>query len=295
LSVFTKGLHLMRGPRAFWIGMALTAFASGCRSCDRVESALRARETDVRELREELERSELYNQALQQELRMMRGETCPQPAEQPCVGYPVRSLTLGRQTGGRDTDCGDGDNALQVVMEPRDPEGQAIKAPGTALIQALEITSEGLKRPLSAWEISAEQLRQSWRSGLLTTGYVVTLRWKICPATEKMRIVAQLRLTDGRVFEADKDVTIRLPPAQKRSVTQPMPPADPAPATPQEKSTLPPPKPVDPPDSGPSIDQPAQGTTIQKDRLAPTVWRAVRPPSAVPAAQILRPVLTSDK
>jgi hypothetical protein len=271
----------MRGPQAVWIGMALMALASGCRSCDQVESALRAREHDVRELREELERSELYNLALQQELRMMRGETCPQPFEQPCMGYPVRSLTLGRQTGGRDVACGDGDDALQVVLEPRDPEGQSIKVPGTALIQVLEITAEGLKRPLSTWDISAEQLRQSWRTGLLTTGYVLCLRWKIYPATEKLRVVAQLRLTDGRMFEADKDVTIRLPPAQKRVITQPMPPVDPAPTP--EKPTLPPPKPVDPPESGPSIEQPAS------ESAAPTVWRAVRPPSSAPAAQILQP------
>jgi hypothetical protein len=284
----------MRGPRAFWIGMALTAFASGCRSCDRVESALRARETDVRELREELERSELYNQALQHELKMMRGETCPQPAEQPFVGYPVRSLTLGRQTGARDADCEAGDGALQVLLEPRDPENQPIKAPGTALIQVLEVTSEGLKRPLSAWEISAEQLRQSWRSGLLTTGYVLSLRWKIPPATEKLRVVAQLRLTDGRVFEADKDVTIHLPVTPRRPVTQPMPPAEPAPAPPQEKQILPPPEPVDPPDSGPSIEQPARGTAAPKEQAAPTIWRAVRPPQAAPAAQILRPVPATE-
>ncbi len=283
----------MRGPRAFWISMALTAFASGCRSCDRVESALRTRENEVRELREELERSELYNQALQQELRVMRGETCAQPGEQPCVGYPVRSLTLGRQTGGRDADCGEGDSALQVVMEPRDPEGQPIKAPGTALIQVLEITSEGLKRPLSAWEISADQMRQSWRSGLLTTGYVLTLRWKIHPATDKLRVVAQLRLTDGRVFEADKDITIRLPAGAKRSAAPPMPPADPVPVP--DKTPLPPPQPVDPSDADPVIEQPARGTAPAKESLAPTLWRAVRPPSVAPAAQILRPVVPSDK
>jgi hypothetical protein len=279
----------MRGPGAFWIGMALTAFASGCRSCDRVESELRARENDVRELREGLERSELYNQALQQELRAMRGETCPQPGEQPAVGYPVRSLRLGRQTGSRDGDGGPCDDALQVVLEPLDPEGQSIKAPATALIEALEITPEGLKRPLSAWEIPAEQLRQSWRSGLLTTGYVLSLRWKISPSTEKLRVVAHLKLTDGRVFEADRDVTVRLPPAQRRPVVQPMPPADPPPAAPAEKHVLPPPSPVDPPDAGPSVEQPVGATTAQKTSVAPPVWRPVRQQPSAPAAQILRP------
>ncbi len=282
----------MRGPRAFWIGLALATFGSGCRSCERVESELRARENDVRELRDELGRNESYYQALQHELRMMRGETCPQPGEQPIVGWPVRSLTLGRQTGGRDIDGGAADDSLQVVLEPRDPENQPIKAPGTALIQVMEVTPEGLKRPLTTWEIPADQLRQSWRSGLLTTGYILNLRWKIHPTMEKLRVVAQFRLTDGRVFEADKDFTVRLPPGQQKSIITPMPPADsPTPSPPsREKDTLPPPKPVDPVEAGPSIEQPVQGTTLQKIPIPATIWRPVPPQPVVPAARIMRPV-----
>src|SRR5439155_23896488 len=54
------------------------------------------------------------------------------------------------------------------------------------------------------------KLRQSWRSGLLSTGYHVTLLWQTVPRTEKMRIVAQFMPLEGGAFEAEKDVTIRL-------------------------------------------------------------------------------------
>ena len=100
----------MRWPAALLFGMALVALGSGCRSCDPVESELRAREQDVRELREELERSQLYNQALQQELGAVRGEPCT-PDGKPVAAYPVRSVALGRQTGGRPSDHGPGDDA----------------------------------------------------------------------------------------------------------------------------------------------------------------------------------------
>jgi hypothetical protein len=288
----------MRGPLAILFGLALAAFTSGCRSCDRVESELRARENDLREARAELERSDAYNQALQAELRAVRGEICPLPGEQPVVGYPVRALVLGRQTGGRDSDSGRGDDALQVVLEPRDPEGQSIKVPGMALVQVLEVTPEGLKRPLSTWEISPEELRKSWRSSLLGTGYFLTLPWKIPPATEKLRVVAQFRLTDGRMFEADKDVTVRLPPSPRR----PMPPADDTLPPTRERDVLPPPQPVDPPKppppdpTGPSLDPSARGQPSPTEPGAPVVWRAVRPPTppVVPAAQILKPVLLHD-
>ena len=44
------------------------------------------------------------------------------------------------------------------------------------------------------------------------------LPWKVWPSTEKLRVIAQFSLADGRFFEADKDVTIRLAPKAYRKV-----------------------------------------------------------------------------
>src|SRR5262249_11214394 len=122
-----------------------------------------------------------------------------------CIpGYPVRSLTLGRGTGGRDDHGLPGDEALEVVIEPKDPEGNATRAPGTAIVQVAEIGPDGIKRPLSSWDIGQHQLQQSWKTGLLTTGYVLVLPWKVWPSTEKLRVTVQFRLADGRLFEADR-------------------------------------------------------------------------------------------
>ncbi len=81
------------------------------------------------------------------------------------------------------------------------------------VVQALEVDSQGLKKPLSSWMVPEEQLRRNWRSGLLTTGYFVVLPWQNPPTSEKLRVVARFTLADGRLFEADKDVTIHLPAA----------------------------------------------------------------------------------
>src|SRR5256885_3879302 len=40
-------------------------------------------------------------------------------------------------------------------------DGQAIKAPGHLRVTALEISPEGLKAPLSTWEIPPQELRRS--------------------------------------------------------------------------------------------------------------------------------------
>ena len=218
----------MRLPLAILIAVGACVSVSGCRSdSHRVEAELRKRETDVRELREDLDRYDAYNRALQFELRGMRGEPIgPVTPDGPVPSFPVRSLTLGRQTGGREVEGCTGDGAIQVVIEPRDAEGQSIKIPNAAaVVQVVEIAPDGLKRPLSVWEIPAEQLRNHWRAGLLTTGYVLVLPWKEPPTTEKLRVVVMLRLLDGRAFEAEKDVTIRLPPGTKRRI---MPPSSPA-------------------------------------------------------------------
>jgi hypothetical protein len=271
----------MRGPWAVWFVAAALAGCGGCRSnCHLVESELRTREMQVRELREELDGIRAHNQALEIELRALRGDGCtvlPGPGPVPAIippAYPVRSLSLGRQTGGHPSDCGAGDDALQVLAEPRDAEGQAVKVPGSALlVQAIEITSEGIKRPLSSWEVPPEQLRNSWRSGLLSTGYTLTLPWKVPPSTDKLRVVAQLRLPDGRVYEADKDITVRLPPHAARPI---LPPATPVPPPP---TTLPP---AGQP-QGPML--PPAGTEGVPGAGSP--WHTGTPG---PAVEVLRPV-----
>jgi hypothetical protein len=289
----------MRWPAPWLFGMTLAACAAGCRgSGEIVESQLRARESDVRELKEELERTEFYNQTLQNELRVLRGE---QPvADKAAVAYPVRSLALGRQTGGRPGDRCGGDDALQVMVEPRDPDNSPIKAPGSLLVQAVEVNTEGLKRPLSSWEIPPDQLRRSWRSGLFNTGYSLTLPWKVWPSAEKMRVVVIFRMPDGRTFEADKDITVRLVPLNKRPalpLTEPALPAPPFNPPPAEAvPVLPPPRPLDkpPPSPPPTGDGPTLTSASRTSNFSSpspgSVWHAVTPERPSGAATILRPV-----
>ena len=280
----------MRCVVASCVGLTLLVAVCGCRHCERVESELRGRETEVRELRDELDRTSIYNQALQQEVRSLRGELGVGPDGQTPAAYPVQSVVLGRQTGGRsNTDC-PGDDALQVQVEPKDPEGQSIKVPGQLLVLTQEITPEGIKRPLSSWAIPPEQLRRSWRSGLLTTGYVVNLPWKVWPSTTKLRVTAQFQVADGRVFEADKDITVRLTPVNKRPAS--VPDAKPQPGN-EATPVLPAPRPIEP--AKPSTPAPADATPgpflgAAEEKSPQNVWHKVEPPLAPAATEILRPV-----
>ncbi|MCS6851362.1 MAG: hypothetical protein NZ700_09375 [Gemmataceae bacterium] len=235
-----------------------------------VERELHARENEVRELREELSKAEWYNEALLRELSEVRAGTSAKLSPELCSQvHTVKEIVLGRQTGGYDQDRCPGDDALQVVVEPRDPDGHALKAPGELHVTLLQVDAGGVKTPISSWDVPPDQLRRTWRQGLLSTGYHVILPWKVPPTTSKMRVVVQFILADGRVFEADKDFTIRLPPG-----TEPRGPALPTlPSEPVEP--LPLPRKAEP-STGPSVS--AKPTAV---RGPATILRPV-PAGTVP-------------
>jgi len=214
-------------PRVFLAYASLGVVAlMGCRSNQKsalVEAELRTREREIRTMQSDVERLQAYNSALVGELRD-RSIACPSGCPLPptviegpaaVMAGTMKQITLGRGTGGLDDHGLPGDEALQVVVVPQDVTGSAVKVPGTLIVQAFEITPEGLKVPLSRWDVSASELQTRWRSGLFTTGYFVTLPWKVWPSTEKLRVVAQfLTLPDNRPFEAERDVRVKVMPGR---------------------------------------------------------------------------------
>jgi hypothetical protein len=265
---------------------------TGCRSCERVESELRKRDFEVAELRGELDRLQGENRALYRELEARQageGNSAKISPEAAAYRFGVQTVTLGRQTAGLDDDDCPGDEAIQVVVEPRDFDGHAIKAPGHAHIEAYEVSMEGLKTLISTWDVPPEHLRRTWKSGLLSTGYYLKLSWQNWPTTPKVRIVLRFTLPDQRTFEADKDVTIRPSRTEHRPViVSPPPPVWPmeplAPPAP-EPVPLPPPRKLDG-ESGPNVRHDGRSNPVE-----PSDWRTAKPVASLHSAvQLLAPV-----
>jgi hypothetical protein len=241
--------------------LLLAGGLAGCRSSNNqmLETALRMREQDLQAMREELAKLEFQNHALQAQLHGVHQPSIPvalkaPPPEIVTHSYGLRRITLGRTTGGYDEDSKQGDTALQVVIEPRDPDDHVIKAPGSAQVTALEVTAEGLKLPIGNWQISQDQLRRSWKQSLFTNGYALILPWQRPPHSKNVRVVVRFQVIDGRVFEADRDVIVRPLPT--------MPPANGHAPAPHEP--LPTPQPADqapwlPPPGVPAPGVPAPG------------------------------------
>ena len=121
---------------------------------------------------------------------------------------PVQTVTLAAGTGGFDDDQCVGDEALQVVIVPKDVDGSPVKAPGRVAVAAYEVTPTGLKVPIGRWEVTPEELRKVWRTGLLSSGYFVLLQWDRAPTTRRIRVVVRFVTLDGREYESDRDANV---------------------------------------------------------------------------------------
>lgn len=286
----------------FVLFTGIVSCLSGCRSTnnsDLIEAELRARSDELRKARSNLDRTQAYNEYLQRELRHTR-RNCAGKSTPPGISTStaVLKVELARQTGGYDKDGIPGDEMLQVVLEPTDADGHGIKAPGRLEVHALDINKEGLKKPICSWLVDEDELRRSWRSGLLSTGYFIRLPWKNWPTSRKVRVVVRFLTTDQRLFEADRDVTVRLLPAMLRksgptphAATVPhnvMPHADepiPIPAPPAATTSQPKPKtlPAPEPEPEPELDIPEETAAppiIEEEvKTPPTVSTSKKTPT----------------
>lgn len=201
--------------------------ASGCRRNDLVENELRARDIQYREALEELMRNEAISSDLRRENEALRAGQKLSP-EQAAQTFGVRKIVIGRGTSGIDNDRLPGDEALQIWIEPRDASDHTIKAPGIIKIAVQEINAQGEKSLLSTWDVDPDTVRNSWKQGLLSIGYMIQLPWKTPPRVETIRVIARFILPDGRFYEADKDLKVRLLPGAALRSAPPPPPETPA-------------------------------------------------------------------
>jgi hypothetical protein len=208
----------------------LLAALSGCRSrSDLVEAELRTKDRQLREAQAEVERTRMVNEAFERDFMQRQQGQPPGPA----LASP-KDIVLSSGTGGVDRDGLPGDEAIEVVVTPRDEDGQPARAVGVLCVTAWEILPGGVKVPLSTWEINSTDLRRSWKAGLFGSGYHVVLPWKKIPTQQRLRVAAQLQLPDGRVYEADKDITIRLLPGAAAPAPETIMPIGPTPPSPEK-------------------------------------------------------------
>lgn len=295
-------LRSLCAPGCFLLGISLV-WLCGCRSnCELVEAELRSKEAQLAELRRELDQRDCLVQHLEREVARLQQMACtPGGCAAASSAVPfVKEIRLGRLTGGYDEDpVLPGDEALQVILEPRDCDGQSVKAPGSLRLEVFEITPQGIKVPLSSWDFSPAELRRSWDTPFLgSPSYRIIVPWKSWPMHEKLRVVARFTTLDGQHFEADKDVSVRLAaqPAVRERIgpppteacpgpagphLEPPPPMLPPPTPAHSPTTEPSPGPMPPPPEPPQVPWAAPSEPSEKNRFP---WE--RPSEVAPAEYV---------
>ncbi len=206
--------NLGRFARRIAVCGVVCLFATGCRSNNRydlIEAELRTRERELADARGALDQSRNLLRAYEAAQTRGASPSGPQPGGGGGVFLSVKEIAIGRGTGGIDEDGAPGDEGLLVVVVPKDEDGSAVKVPARALVAAWEITPAGLKNPIGSWNIPADKLRPTWKSGLISTGYFIAVPWQTPPASDRVRVAVRLITTDGRAFEADRDVSVKPP------------------------------------------------------------------------------------
>jgi hypothetical protein len=240
-----------------WIFFAiLCPFLNGCQPSKRydlIESELRTRERELSDTRSALEQSRNLNRAYAQQAT---GNSEPAHHSAP-VYVPVKEIGLARGTGGVFGEGPTGDDGLMVVVVPRDEDGAAVKIPARVEIAAWEISAAGLKTPIGNWSVPPEKVRPTWRNGFVSTGYFIAVPWQSYPSSEKVRIAVRLTTLDGRAFEADKDINVRLGGGSRIS-----PGSATVPLTPPRQPLFPDPIPPGTEELPPPVGAPARGAKL---------------------------------
>lgn len=219
----------MKSPLATWMCLVVTAALSGCASVgdvDLLESQLRTQEDTIANLQrqlsvstEELRVAQAESASLRQELTE-RGRTASILPEQSNVLYRVDGIELNRFfTGGTDKDGQPGDDALTVLLTPRDKDGDLIKVPGEIHVDVFDMTQAPDQQKIGTWDFTAEQSREHWYSGFVGSGFRLELPWQSLPSSTGLTVHAELSTTDGREFHTTRQIKITPPQSTQTAAT----------------------------------------------------------------------------
>lgn len=132
--------------------------------------------------------------------------------------FTAHALRLGRLTGGWDGDVDiPGDEGLQIYAVATDQDGDEIKAAGSFVIEAFDLSKGGEVR-LGRWEIPTEVASKKWLGNALQYGYIFELPWQTMPSGGEVTVRATF--TDEltrRTFTAQRSVKVVLPPQSRAS------------------------------------------------------------------------------
>jgi hypothetical protein len=186
--------------------MALVLTSTGCKGPNAANIQLRKQNQELRAKVDDLERRHAADAAQLRAMEQRSGTTVPSLGQDRLDQlFTTHGIELGRLTGINER------GELKVYAYPTDESGQPVKAAGSFVVEAFDL-SRGDNARIGRWEFSLAQARQNWVGQALIHSYVLPLPWQQRP--EHSPLTLKVTFTDaltGRVFDAQKAVPITLP------------------------------------------------------------------------------------
>ena len=190
--------------------MVLAAAAVGCGP-----SEVEILQTEVRELQRQVEDLEATKQTLTADVaeRDQRIETLLFLGEKRLEKIvTVDGITLGRWSGGYDSDGELGDEGVKIYLSCKDDEGTTLKAAGAVSVRLVNVMAETDEEFLiGEFEWTVDELAKRWSSGMVGTHYSLECPWPDGPPTHRevtMRVEFVDYLT-GKTFTAQRVGTVK--------------------------------------------------------------------------------------
>lgn len=125
--------------------------------------------------------------------------------------FTVAGIRLGRLTGGFDADPEvAGDESVRVHVVPFDSTGDDLKAAGTVVVEAFDLSSDGTR--VGRWSFDLAATRGAWNSSGLLYEYVLDCALAGVAVPSSAELTLRVTFTDaltGRSFSAQQLVRVR--------------------------------------------------------------------------------------
>lgn len=126
---------------------------------------------------------------------------------------PVERVALNHlMTGGHSFSGKPADDGLLVVFAARDAAGRPTQAAGEVSIVVIDPQISGEASRLARWDFPAPETAAHYRDGALTEAFHFELLWPNRPPEHReLKLFVRLTAPDGRRFEDNQTIHIRLP------------------------------------------------------------------------------------
>jgi len=127
------------------------------------------------------------------------------------TGRPTELVINERFTHGLDRDAEGGDDGLQLLVEPRNANGQVVRPLGDLSVVVMDPALEGEATRIARWDFPAEEVNRHFQNRAGARGVRLDLPWlKGQPKNRDLQVFVRMTTPDGMKVVADGPLSIRL-------------------------------------------------------------------------------------